>query len=174
MQTSDSIVGIDFGAPRRERDQRRKIIAIEAKRTEWRQYQIHAVGFNERLLANDPPGWTAKGLLDELLRRPVRIAAFDFPFCVPDTLLRDEKFAADVGYEHGAFIGWRTFNAFVAEKLPLRDPLDFDPFEPWRSRSERARLWVRRATDVAAGGQPPLKDKFPTRLDPASVAHGRC
>ena len=28
------------------------------------------------------------------------------------------------------------------------------------STSERARLWTKRATDLAAGGQPPLKDKF--------------
>jgi hypothetical protein len=60
----------------------------------------------------------------------------------------------------GAFIGWRTFNAFVAERLPLREPLDFRPFDAWRSRSDRARLWARRATDTVAGGQPPLKDKF--------------
>jgi hypothetical protein len=48
----------------------------------------------------------------------------------------------------------------TAQRLPLRDPLDFAPFAPWRDRAERARLWTRRATDIAAGGQPPLKDKF--------------
>jgi len=32
-----------------------------------------------------------------LLTRPVRIAAFDYPFCIPDALLRDEQFAADAG-----------------------------------------------------------------------------
>jgi hypothetical protein len=95
-----------------------------------------------------------------LLTRTVRVVAFDFPYSVPDALLRDEEFAGDAGYTHGAFIGWRAFNAFVAERLPLGAPLDFRPFDAWRSHSERARLWVRRDTDIATGGQPPLKDKF--------------
>lgn len=75
-------------------------------------------------------------------------------------LLRDGQFAAEAGYVRGAFRDWRAFNAFAAEKLALRDPLDFGAFEAWRSRANRKRLWVKRATDVAAGGQPPLKDKF--------------
>lgn len=104
MQTSNTIVGVDFGAPKRARDQRRKIIAIAAHPIDWRKYRIDATDFNERLLADDPPGWTARELLDQLLNQPVRIVAFDFPFCIPDTLLRDEKFAADVGHEDGAFI----------------------------------------------------------------------
>ncbi|MDW8283126.1 MAG: hypothetical protein RMK29_15530 [Myxococcales bacterium] len=156
---SSTIVGVDFGAPQRARDQRRKIIAIAAHATDWRRYRIDATGMNARLLANDPPGWTAKELLDELLTRPARIAAFDFPFCVPEALLRDEKFAADAGHK-GAFIGWRSFNWHIAQTLPLGDPLDFRPFDAWRSRADRARLWTKRVTDVIAGGQPPLKDKF--------------
>ncbi|HEY8021060.1 MAG TPA: hypothetical protein VIH93_08160 [Thermoanaerobaculia bacterium] len=159
--TSDAIVGVDFGAPRHARDQCRKIVAIAANPIDWRRYRIDAVGMNERLLApNDPPGWTAKELLNELLSRQVRVAAFDFPFCIPDALLRDEQFAADAGYEDGAFRGWRAFSWFVAQRLPLGDPLDFRPFEAWRPRANRARLWTKRATDIAAGGQPPLKDKF--------------
>jgi len=157
---SSSILGVDFGAPQRVRDQRRKIIAIAAQPAGWRRYRIAATGVNERLLANGPPGWTAKELLDELLTRPVRIAAFDFPFCVPALLLRDEKFAADAGHTDGAFVGWRTFNWFVAQRLPLNDPLDYRPFAAWRSPSDRERLWTKRATDIAVGGQPPLKDKF--------------
>jgi hypothetical protein len=160
IQPSNTIVGVDFGAPQRARDQRRKIIAIAAHATDWHRYRIDATGMNARLLANDPPGWTAKELLDELLLRPVRIAAFDFPFCVPEALLRDEQFAASVGYRHGAFLGWRAFNAFITERLPLNDPLDFAPFEPWCSRADRTLLWCKRATDVATGGQPPLKNKF--------------
>ena len=50
-----------------------------------------------------------------MLTRPVRIAAFDFPFCIPNALLRDEKFASDAGHKHGAFIGWRTFNHWRPE-----------------------------------------------------------
>jgi hypothetical protein len=159
-ETSDAVVGVDFGAPKLARDQRRKIVAMQARPAAWGKYRIDATGMNERLLAKDPPGWSAKELLDELLARPVRIAAFDFPFCVPAALLHDEKFAADVGYEHGTFGGWRTFAWQVAQRLPLTDPLDFRPFDAWRSRADRARLWTKRATDVAAGGQPPLKDKF--------------
>jgi hypothetical protein len=160
VPASNTVVGVDFGAPRRARDQRRKIIAIAAHPVADRQYRVGAIGINERLLAKNPPGWSAKELLDELLTRTVRIVAFDFPFSIPDALLRDEKFAANAGYTNGAFIGWRTFNAFVAERLPLDEPLNFRPFDVWRSRSDRARLWVRRATDIVAGGQPPLKDKF--------------
>ncbi len=154
------IVGVDFGAPQRARDQRRKIVAIAAHATDWRRYRIDATGMNERLLAKDPPGWSATELLDELLARPVRIVAFDFPFCIPDALLRDEMFAADASCKDGAFRTWRAFNGFVAQHLPLGDPLDFRPFDAWRLRADRVRLWTKRATDIAVGGQPPLKDKF--------------
>jgi len=154
------IVGVDFGAPQRARDQRRKIIAIAARSTGWRSYRIDAAGMNARLLTNEPPGWTAKDLVDELVARPARVVGFDFPFCVPHVLLRDPKFASDVGYIDGAFVGWRSFNDWIAKRLPFADPLDFTPFAPWRDRVQRARLWTKRATDVAARGQPPLKDKF--------------
>jgi hypothetical protein len=154
------IVGVDFGAPRRARDQRRKIIAMGARQAGWRWYRIDATGMNARLLANDLPGWSAQELLDELLARPARIVGFDFPFCVPHALLREPRFASDVGYKHGAFLGWRSFNGWIAQRLPLTDPVDFTPFAPWRDRAERARLWTKRATDIAAGGQPPLKDRF--------------
>jgi hypothetical protein len=96
------IVGVDFGAPQRARDQRRKIIAVAAHATGWHAYRIEATGMNTRLLANDPPGWTAKELVDELVARPARVVGFDFPFCVPHALLRDPKFAADVGHTDGA------------------------------------------------------------------------
>lgn len=157
LPASNPIVGVDFGTPRRARDQRRKIIAIAAHAVADRQYRVDAIGINERLLAKNPPGWSAKELLDELLTRTVRTIAFDFPFSVPDVLLRDEQFAANAGYTQGAFIGWRTFNAFVAERLPLGEQLDFRPFDAWRSRSDRARLWVRRATDIVACASHPLR-----------------
>jgi len=50
LQASNTVVGVDFGAPRRARDQRRKIIAIEARPTDWRRYRIDATGMNARLL----------------------------------------------------------------------------------------------------------------------------
>lgn len=111
------IVGVDFGAPQRARDQRRKIIAIAAHSTGWHSYRIDATGMNTRLLANAPPGWTAKELVDELTARPARVVGFDFPFCVPHALLRDPKFAADIGYKDGAFLGWRSFNWWIAQRL---------------------------------------------------------
>ena len=40
-------------------------------------------------------------------------------------LLRDPKFASDIGYNHGAFLGWRSFNWWIAQRLPFADPLDF-------------------------------------------------
>ncbi|KAB2641790.1 MAG: hypothetical protein DVB27_14755, partial [Verrucomicrobia bacterium] len=110
------IVGVDFGAPKRARDQRRKIIAIAAHATAERSYRIDATGINARLLANDPPGWSAKELLDELLARPAHVVGFDFPFSVPHALLLDERFASDVSYKDGAFLDWRSFNGFVAQR----------------------------------------------------------
>ncbi len=154
------IVGVDFGAPRRSRDQRRKIVAVAAHPTGGRAYRVDAGGLNARLWGDDAPGWSARELVDELLARPARVVGFDFPFGVPHALLREPRFAADVGHEGGAFLGWRAFNAWVAQRLPLTDPLDFTPFAAWRAPQERARLWARRATDVAAGAQPPLKDRF--------------
>lgn len=154
-----TILGVDFGAPQRARDQRRKIIAIEAHPIASHRYRVDGGGLNARLLTSHPPGWSAAELLDELLARPVRVAAFDLPFCVPDLLLRDPAFAASVGHR-GAFLEWRAFSAFVADHLPLTDPLGFHRFDPWRATADRKRLWTKRATDHAAGAQPPLKDKF--------------
>lgn len=38
------IVGVDFGAPQRARDQRRKIIAVAAHATGWHSYRIDGPG----------------------------------------------------------------------------------------------------------------------------------
>ncbi len=92
LPASNTVVGVDFGAPRRARDQRRKIIAIAAHAVADRWNRVDATGMNECLLAKSPPGWGAKEPLDELLTRTVRIAAFDCPFSIPVVLLRDEKF----------------------------------------------------------------------------------
>jgi hypothetical protein len=157
---ASTVVGVDFGAPQRARDQRRKIIAIAAQARGHRSYRIDATGMNARLLACDPPGWTASELADELVDRPARVVGFDFPFGVPHALLRNPRFAADVGKSDGAFLRWESFNRWIAQHLPLRDPLDFTPFARWRDPAERVRLWAKRATDVAANAQPPLKDRF--------------
>ena len=156
----EMIIGVDFGGPRRARDQRRKIIAIGSQAIGHRRYRIAADGINARLLSNEPPGWSAQDLLAELLGRPARVVGFDFPFGIPDALLSDRRFAADAGFPDGAFGEWRTFAAFVAAHLPLTDPLDFSPFKAWRRSADRPRLWTKRATDRAARAQPPLKDAF--------------
>jgi hypothetical protein len=155
------IVGVDFGAPRRARDQRRKLVALAAEPAGPRAYRVAASGMNARVLAGGPPGWSAAELVEALLARPARAVGLDFPFSVPDALLADPGFAADAGHAGGAFGRWEAFNACVAARLPLEeDPLDLAPFARWRDPARRARLWTRRATDLAAGAQPPLKDRF--------------
>jgi hypothetical protein len=42
---------------------------------------------------------------------------------------------------------------------PPGNPLDFRPFDSWRARADRARLGTK-GTEIAASGQPTLKDKF--------------
>lgn len=153
------IVGVDFGAPKLARAQRRKIIAVAARLTGPRSYRIDSNGINGRLLSTGPPGWSARELVDELVARPARVVGFDFPFSIPQFLLHDPKFASDSGHP-GPFLGWRPFNDWISQCLPIRDPLDFSPFALWQARAERSRLWTKRATDVATGGHPPLKDKF--------------
>lgn len=39
-RASRIIIGVDFGGPRREDDQRRKIVAIAAQQLDWRRYRI--------------------------------------------------------------------------------------------------------------------------------------
>jgi hypothetical protein len=154
------IVGVDFGAPRRERDQRRKLVAVWAERVGPRAYRVDASPMNARLLSSDAPGWTARDLVRALIARPARVVGFDFPFGIPAALLRDPGFAEASGFERGAFVEWNAWNAWVARRLPLADPLDFSPFARWRDPAQRAQLWSRRVTDVVVGAQPPLKDRF--------------
>ncbi len=157
QRSTGTLIGVDFGAPMHARDQRCKIIAVEAQPAGWRRYEVLPAGMNERLVPGSrATGWSARELLDALLARPVRVAAFDFPFCVPDSLLRDERFSRAVG-EREPFMGWRAFNAACGRLLPLSEPLDFDPFVRWR-HAEFTR--AKRATDRAANAQPPLKDRY--------------
>jgi hypothetical protein len=92
---------------------------VAARPTGSHSYRIDATGMSTRLLANDPPGCTAKELVDKLVARPARVVTFDLPFCVPHALLRDPRFAADIGYKDGAFNGWRSFNWWIAQRLLL-------------------------------------------------------
>jgi hypothetical protein len=154
------IVGVDFGGPASAAAQRRKIIAIAAGRAGRRRYVVQPAELNRRLLSNSAPGWTAGELAAELSsRREVETVAADFPFSVPDALLGSESFAALVGRPK-AFQTWRAFSSFVAERVPLAPPLDLAAFAPWRAARLRAIHWSKRGTDVAAGAQPPLKDRY--------------
>ncbi len=157
MAENELIIGVDFAGPRKAVDQRRKIIAIGALRISPGAYRITLDGFNERLTRRDRgPGWTGEELVHALRDRyPARVVAFDFPFSIPQRLLDDPTFAADVGHD-GPFGTWANFNRFVAAALPLTCPIDLSPFAGWRNKA----YWLKRSTDVPAQAQPPLKDRF--------------
>jgi hypothetical protein len=168
MKSAETIVGVDFAGPAREQDQRKKIVAIRAQVEGWNRYRVVLDDFNQRLLL-DSPGWTLRELSEELVRHPAKIVGLDFPFSIPSDLLRDEQFAQAVGYEQGAFQGWRSFNWHVAWILrhrratvvhaaywPEDGRLDFSGFAPWRSKDH----WIPRDTDRFANAHPPLKDRF--------------
>lgn len=150
------IIGVDFAGPATASAQRKKIIALAAVRTGERRYRIEPQGINRRVLAGGPPGWTARELADALTSHAAAsVVACDFPFSIPRALLDDPAFARGVG-RAAPFGGWRAFNAFVGERLPLDPPVDVTPFAGWRSKG----FWTKRATDTVAAAQPPLKDKF--------------
>ncbi len=73
--------------------------------------------------------------------------------------------AAAARVEHLQFLRTRRpVRKNARRRAPRLDLLDFAPFAPWRDRAERARLWTKCATDISAGEQPPLKDKFQATL----------
>jgi hypothetical protein len=150
------VVGIDFGGPSKGSAQRRKILAIAARRVRPREYVVDSGGLNARLLEN-PPGWTALELADALidLGGSVAAVAADFPFSLPEPLLRSESFSKAVGHPK-ALRTWRSFNRLVASRLSLTCPVHYEPFAGWR----RKKYWLKRKTDVLTGAQPALKDKF--------------
>jgi hypothetical protein len=49
LAASNSVVGVDFGALRRGRDQRSKIIAIGACAVTDRHYRVDAIGVADRV-----------------------------------------------------------------------------------------------------------------------------
>ncbi len=168
MKSVETIVGVDFAGPAREQDQRRKIVAVRARVEGWNRYSIILDDFNQRLLL-DSPGWTLRELCEELVKHPAKVVGLDFPFSIPNVLLRDEQFAQAAGHKQGAFHGWRSFNWHVAWLLrhrraavvhPLHWPkdgrLDFSGFAAWRNKD----YWIKRDTDSFACAHPPLKDKF--------------
>jgi predicted nuclease with RNAse H fold len=157
MAQDDILLGVDFSGAKEASSQRRKIIAIAARRIDQAHYRVVPEGMNARLLQNPRrPGWVAAELSQLLVEVvPASVVAFDFPFSIPEALLNSDDFAAAVGHSD-AFRTWEAFNHFVFQHLPLNTPLDFSPFDPWRNKA----YWLKRATDTLVGAQPALKDRF--------------
>jgi hypothetical protein len=161
------LIGCDFGAPKKAGDQAKKIIAIEALMVDVGHYAIRTAGPNERLnqwrngRPNARPGWSLPELRDWLASdRALTVAAFDFPFSLPASLLQDPAFALRMQEPH-PFQTRERWATFVAGRLrlqftregPLGEMADLGLFVPWRDTS----LWIRRACDIATNAAPPLK-----------------
>ena len=172
--SKEVVVGCDFGVPASAGQQSKKIIAIEAVRIGEREYSVLPTGRNERLRLSHPPstsgdwqsrrpGWTLPALTASLALDPAAsVAAFDFPFSIPISLLTSKDFAEAVGSE--PFHTRATWARFVGDNLQLsfsnslaKAKLDdLDNFRNWRDK----KFWQRRATDEATGGSPPLKHMY--------------
>ncbi len=166
------LVGSDFGVPSRAGDQAKKIILIEAVRTGSKSYEIRPTGRNERLVRSfskndhwhlNRRGWTLPGLASSLGGdKDVSVASFDFPFSIPLQLLDEPEFAAALNQP--TFRSRAKWAEFVSENLSLEFDSDrasgsmngLSLFENWRDK----RFWLKRETDKATGGSPPLKHKF--------------
>lgn len=167
----DSIVGCDFGVPKRAGDQAKKIILIEAIKVGNKHYAVRPFGRNARTRkwltekrgwGHCLPGWTLPELLGSLVQEPTVVtAAMDFPFGVPQSLLNDQQFAGVAG-RTTPFKSRNAWVDFLDEYLSLTfnttkasgEMTDLSNFDYWRTDS---RFWHRRGSDVAANGQPPLK-----------------
>ena len=166
------VLGCDFGAPKRAGDQARKNIAVEAVRLGERHYVIEPTGRNARLVHEFDAGgswqerrrgWTIPELTDSLCAdAAVKVVAFDFPFSLPVALLNDAAFAGLMG--QAPFASRAAWVQFVSSRFRLAfddssakaELTDLVAFHPWRDK----KFWVRRSTDVATGGSPPLKHMF--------------
>ena len=166
------VIGVDFGVPRRAGDQAKKIILIEAVKRSGRRYSIEPTGRNERLVRpfggnswrERRRGWTMDELRDSLCADAgVAAAAFDFPFSLPISLLRDRSFAQAVETTE-AFKTRAAWQAWVSNNMPLTFDGDrassimtgWQLFDAWRD----TKFWISRTTDKATRASPPLKDKF--------------
>lgn len=165
------VIGCDFGAPKRAGDQAKKNILIEAVVMGPKHFAVRPFGRNGRLLGNAASktdwksrrcGWTLPDLVKSISEDETLIAAaFDFPFSIPVELLRSTEFAQAVGVS-APFETLQTWIDFVHSNFRLEfdtpraggEMQDLARFDAWRRDS---RYWLKRATDVAAKGQPPLK-----------------
>lgn len=171
-------IGCDFSGNLTAGEQAKKTILIEAVRIGPKSWRIEPTGRNERLIRrpdrrkpwrHNRRGWTIAELADSLCQDSSIIAGgFDFPFSIPVTLLKDSAFAEacrGASRQPPAAFGTRnrwmkflrnqvqhTFGTTLASsklKLP-------DAFEHIRD----SRWWLKRATDIAASAQPPLKHQY--------------
>ena len=113
----ERIVGVDFAAPSKETDQKRKILALAAQNTGKGEYTISREGFNAQLFKSSP-GWTAKDLLKNLLDLHVSVLTADFPFSLPISLMSDAGFCSIVGWNSPSTT-WKALNEFISQRLSL-------------------------------------------------------
>ncbi len=150
------VVGIDFAGPQKALQQRKKILAVAALRLGPKAYEVSADGLNARLLET-PSGWTAHELAESLVQLSPRASgvACDFPFSIPDPLIKSSAFAALANHPT-AFGSWQSFNEFICTTVALSCPVDLVRFAAWKHSDN----WTRRSSDVATGAQPPLKHQY--------------
>jgi len=166
------LVGSDFGAPATAGAQAKKIILVEAVRNDDRSYSILPVGRNERLVRQHAPsgdwkqrrrGWTIPDVAKSLGSDPkLTVAAFDFPFSIPISLLSDAAFAGRM--KRTSFGSRAVWAEMIKNELNIEFASggaaarlnDLGKFDPWRDKS----FWIRRQTDEATSGSAPLKHKF--------------
>ena len=170
--TRPRLIGCDFGVPKKAGDQAKKIILIEAVQIGARHYAIKPDDRNERLVRNHTQqdswkkrrrGWTLPDLADSLAAdHSIRAAAFDFPFSIPLSLLKNEEFARRVNQKpFGTRERWASF---VSKNLRLQfngdkassTLTDLAKFDTWRDKQ----FWKRRTSDVVTNASPSLKHKF--------------
>jgi hypothetical protein len=172
LSSRPRVAGCDFGVPQTAGEQAKKIILIEAIRLGDRQYAIEPTGRNARLVrvvSNDAPwmdkrqGWTLPDLADSLSAdRSVKVIAFDFPFSIPVSLLRDSDFAGRM--KESPFMTRERWASFVSSHLRLQFDNDqasarledLARFAPWRDKA----FWKPRVTDKETNASPPLKHMF--------------
>jgi len=173
-ECEEKLLGSDFGAPSSAGQQAKKVILIEAIRLGERSYAIRPTGRNARLRTtltgptwrDRRPGWTIPELAESIACDPsVSVAAFDFPFSIPLSLLNDPGFAQAVGQE--VFCRRAKWSQFVSDNLRLAFTsnhakarlADLSNFNNWRDTPGN-KYWIRRHTDFATGGFSPLQDRY--------------
>lgn len=166
----EQVVGIDFAGPQKASQQRKKILAVAALRRGPKAYQVSADGLSARLLES-PPGWTASELAERLVQLSPRasVVACDFPFSIPDALIKSSAFAT-LAKHPTAFGSWQSFHEFMCTTLALSCPVDLGRFAAWKNTGK----WMRRSSDVATGAQQAAPDLRKRASPPGASRVTRC